>query len=107
MPSPAENVVKLLAKAGTADGVDERVVAAVAHGEPVRHKKHQVDELVVVDAGETETEHEVEMVGEPADTEDNHNGEQHQHRLPLPGQGNLGKHNTLIDRDQHRLSRDA
>ena len=66
-------VPKLGPEHRTAEAVDEGVAAAVAHGEPVGDQEDQVDVLELVDDGLDHAGQEVDLVGQPAQAEDDHN----------------------------------
>ena len=76
-------MTQVVSEDGAAEAVDEGVVAAVAHGQPVREEEDEVDVVVVVDVRSPDTDNEVEVVGEPADGEDHHHQDQHLDDLPL------------------------
>ena len=63
---------------GAAQAIYEGVVAAVAHGEPVREEEDEVDVFVVVYVWPPHADNEVEVVGQPAEGED----EDHHHQHP-------------------------
>jgi hypothetical protein len=74
---PTQYLTKLLPEAFAADGVDEGVVAAVAHGQPVGDQEDKVNVLEIVNPGVTEENNEIYLVWEPAEAEDDDNSDQH------------------------------
>ena len=68
---------------GAAEAVDEGVVAAVAHGQPVGDQEDEVDVLVLIDLRPGHAGQEVEVVGQPAEGEDQNHQDQHLDDLPL------------------------
>ena len=79
----AEEVTEVVSEDGAAEAVDEGVVAAVAHGQPVGDQEDEVDVFVLVDLGPTHAGYEVEVVGQPAEGEDDHHQDQHLNNFPL------------------------
>jgi hypothetical protein len=75
---PAEDLTELLPEAGAADGVDEGVVAAVAHGQPVGHQEDKVNVLKIVYPRVAQKNNEIYLVWKPAEAEDDDNSDQHE-----------------------------
>ena len=75
---PAEYLSKLFPEGRAADGVDEGVGAAVAHGQPVGDQEDEVDVMEIIDLWITCLKYEVCLVWEPADTEDDYNSDKHE-----------------------------
>ena len=71
--TPTHQVLKLVPEHRAAETVDEGVAAAVAHGEPVGDQEDDVDVLELVDNGLDHARQEVDLVGEPAQAENDHN----------------------------------
>ena len=67
----------------TTDAVDERIAATVAHGQPMGDQEDEVDIFELVYSWLTHAGQEVDMVGEPAEAEDDHHRDQHHHGLLL------------------------
>ena len=86
---PAEDLTELLPEAGAADGVDEGVVAAVAHGQPVGDQKDEVNVLEIVNPVVTEENNEIYLVWKPAEAEDDDNSDQHEDHPLLVFQDSL------------------
>ena len=82
----AEEVTEVVSEDGAAEAVDEGVVAAVAHGQPVGDEEDEVDVFEFVDLWPAHTDYEVEVVGQPAEREDHHHQDQHLDDFPLPQQ---------------------
>ena len=82
-PATHDQLTELQSELRTAETVDEWVAAAVAHGQPVGDQEDQVDELKVVDQRVEDADEEVDLVGEPAEAEDDHHYQQHDHCSPL------------------------
>ena len=61
----------------TVDSVDEGVVAAVAHGEPVEGNVHDVDIFPRVDGRMDDGGDKVDLPGRPAQDEHHHHDEHH------------------------------
>ena len=72
-----KDFAQLFPEGGTADGVNEWVVAAVAHGQPVRNKEDEINVVEIIDTWITEKNYEICLIWKPAETEDDDNSDQH------------------------------
>ena len=63
--------------------IDERIVAAVAHGEPVEDEEHDVDVLPGVDGRMDDGGQEVGLPGRPAEGEHHHHHHHHVQNLQV------------------------
>ena len=68
----------MVSDAYTENAINEWIVAAVAHGEPVEDEEHDVDIFPLIHCRSHNTSHEVSLPWQPTDGEDNHH---HQHHL--------------------------